>query len=129
MAGSAQDPRDEEFGGYARMAEAVGSGDFAKDGGEVLPIVTERPSRPNLTKEQQDQLFEVYKVVAREMPLEGRDFRIEFGPNPTDPSRVSLSLVPLNEFGGVWCRHLAARLSEEFGKDRNQNAKTKEQDQ
>lgn len=118
------DPRDEVFSKFIPKDEPKDEPrddgpEYYDDHGQRLEVV--RDPQPqgtgtvdDLTADQKSRLFEMYKVIAREMPLEGRDYRVGVTPVPGSGDRISVSLIPLNDFGRYWCRHLSVKLSEAF---------------
>jgi hypothetical protein len=89
--------------------------------GETLEIVPPRPDTDlsSLTPGQSLAVQELYRIVSRMLPLEGRDYGISISfPHGDDPSRPAVRFDPRNELGILWCRYLSAHLPEEVRKIR-----------
>ena len=98
---------------------------YSKDGkeyvdfqGETLEIVPPRPETDfsKLTPNQSMAVQELYKIVSRLLPLEGRDYGIQISFPYDDPSRPSVRFDPKNELGVLWCQYLSKHLPEEVRK-------------
>jgi len=58
-----------------------------------------------MTKEQKDKVSRFYELLANALPLEGRDYRIDFAPLPD--GKVSARVVGLNKIGMAFSDHVA----------------------
>lgn len=65
----------------------------------------------SMTEDQKKRVARFYELLANAMPLEGRDYRIEFRPLP-DGVRVAATVVGLNDMGNAF----AAQVSEYYRK-------------
>ena len=67
-----------------------------------------------LTDPQQYERGRVYDTIARCMPTEGRDFRVEMVFNG-DERMPTVDVVPLNDWTVAWARFCAAVLHRTYG--------------
>jgi hypothetical protein len=101
-------------------------GPYQKDGkeyvdfqGETLEIIPPVPDTDfsKLTPNQSIAVQELYKIVSRLLPLEGRDYGMKISfPHEDDPSRPSVKFDPKTELGILWCQYLSQHLPEEVRK-------------
>lgn len=64
-----------------------------------------------LTSRQRQLLAEVYAMIAKAMPTEGRDYRVKIGfPNSESGRSVNVSLVGLTEIGTAFAKHVSGIL-------------------
>lgn len=62
------------------------------------------------TREQLYTIGTVYDKLAKLLPLEGRDYTVEF--SFPDGKAPSLKLTPLTKFGGVWVKYCQEQLAQ-----------------
>ena len=82
--------------------------------GAVLPVSPEpfrEPSGPPPTPAQQRRIGDAYRLMAEELPLEGRDYSVSFSfPDPDGPP--SVSFAAMTELGAAYIRHLSKKFSQ-----------------
>lgn len=99
-------------GGYVPKYDADGR-ELVDDGSGSLLPVSDEPFRPpdpvRFTPEQQVRIGEAYRVMAEELPVEGRDYSVRFSfPDPDGPP--SLSFVAMTDIGAAFVRHLSRKF-------------------
>lgn len=92
--------------------------EYAEDGGELLEIVHPVPATDlsALSPQESRAMLEIYKIVSRLLPLEGRDYALHVSFPSGDPSRPAIRFEPRNELGILWCQYISKRLPEEVRK-------------
>lgn len=68
---------------------------------EILPIQNDS-GMDRLNKAQKDKAIKFYEQLAQALPLEGRDYRVDFIPGPNDSVRAVVE--GLNELGRVFAK-------------------------
>ena len=92
-----------------------GGREYVDFDGETLEIVPPRPDTDlsSLTPDQSRAVQEIYRIVSRLLPLEGRDYGVTISFPTGNPSSPSLRFDPRTELGVLWCQYLSKHLPEE----------------
>ena len=81
------------------------------ESGEELPVVPPNPAGPVLTPAQSRSVWEVYRMMAEELPVEGRDYSVRFSFDMGD-SRPKVSFSAMTELGSCYIRHLSKKFQQ-----------------
>jgi hypothetical protein len=62
----------------------------------------------NFTPGQNKRIGIIYETIAKLLPTEGRDYKIEFTPGDNDS--IKIRFIPNNEIGSLWATYLQQNL-------------------
>lgn len=63
------------------------------------------------TPEQLRRIAVVYEAIAQLLPIEGKDYKVEFNfYNDKDPSNLKVQFTPYTKIGKLWCDYCSSVL-------------------